>query len=106
VIAVVDDRATVMLETDAACGQGMRARIRPGHSCRPRADLVELNGDEEIAIGPDCSTSCPGLFAVGGAYLALDLTGEARRHCRAVLEGFPESPETEAARKLLSGMCE
>jgi alkyl hydroperoxide reductase subunit F len=29
------------------------------------ADLVTLNEKEEIAIGPDCTTSCPGLFAAG-----------------------------------------
>ena len=29
------------------------------------SDLVELNDRREIAIGSDCSTSCPGLFAAG-----------------------------------------
>lgn len=29
------------------------------------SDLVELNEEGEITIGPDCSTSCPGLFAAG-----------------------------------------
>lgn len=27
--------------------------------------LVELNGKGEIIIDPDCSTSCPGIFAAG-----------------------------------------
>jgi len=29
------------------------------------ADLTELNEGGEVRIGPDCSTSCPGLFAAG-----------------------------------------
>lgn len=29
------------------------------------SDLVELNGRGEVIINPDCSTSCPGLFAAG-----------------------------------------
>ncbi len=29
------------------------------------SDIVELNENGEITIGPDCSTSCPGLFAAG-----------------------------------------
>ena len=29
------------------------------------AGLVELNDEEEVVIGPDCSTSCAGLFAAG-----------------------------------------
>jgi len=29
------------------------------------ADIVELNEKGEIVVGPDCSTSCPGIFAAG-----------------------------------------
>ncbi|GMT46879.1 MAG: thioredoxin-disulfide reductase [bacterium] len=29
------------------------------------SDLVELNNRSEIVINPDCSTSCPGIFAAG-----------------------------------------